>query len=448
MAEESFPFQELAEGDRTVSAAMFAKHLGGIRARGVNFGVDNQLQVTESSPQAMSVDTGAAFVGLTEQRAYRNTLSRTVPIAAADPTDPRHDLVVLEMDTASGVRTVTAKIVQGTPAASPLDPALTQTEVHYQLAIARVVVPAAAVNIKNADIADLRTFSTPRNFPQAVEVNTFRHQIIRTGTIANGDLSACSFEFDQNNGPVADSARLWYGSIETTGWQIGRYKRDLVTDEWYWPGTAADTDTQTSETNWVQGQGCFQHMIISATEYVFIFAIRNATPPYNIVGRRLDADTLSNTPVTLGMTGFNTHQSEKLYSFFDGTFLWIYAAGTTRTVYKCSFTATSVTVVTSFTPSEGLTLFFTDGSNKVWGFEPGSPGSVSQPREVHEYDFAGVLQQTQPWSPGIGVDAGASTQGQIGRLGNRYCIASGLSGSARISPIGTDVNDIFGNLVS
>ena len=103
-----------------------------------------------------------------------------MPIAAADPTDPRHDLVVLDMDTASGVRTVTAKIVQGTPAASPLDPALTQTEVHYQLAIVRVVVPAAAVNIKNADIADLRTFSTPRNFLQAVEVNTFRHQIIRT----------------------------------------------------------------------------------------------------------------------------------------------------------------------------------------------------------------------------------------------------------------------------
>ena len=35
MAEESFPFQELAEGDRTVSAAMFAKHLGYIRTRGI-----------------------------------------------------------------------------------------------------------------------------------------------------------------------------------------------------------------------------------------------------------------------------------------------------------------------------------------------------------------------------------------------------------------------------
>ena len=178
MAEESFPFQELAEGDRTVSAALFAKHLGMIRTRGVIQGVDNVLALAESSPQAMSVDldTGAAFVGLTELRAYRSTLPRTLTIAAADPTDPRHDLVVLDLDTDLGppdTRRVTALVLQGAPDPSPSDPSLTQTESHYQFTIARVVVPAAAAAITNAEITDLRTFSQPNNVGALTPLDTF-----------------------------------------------------------------------------------------------------------------------------------------------------------------------------------------------------------------------------------------------------------------------------------
>ncbi len=177
MAEESFPFQELAEGDRTVSAAMFAKHLGFIRTRGVIQGLDNQLAVTESSPQAMSVDvdTGGAFVGLTEQRAYRNTLARTLTVAAADGSNPRDDLVVLRMDTASGVRSVVLAVVTGTPAGSPVDPTLTQTEALYELPRYRLRVGAAVSVITNADLTDLRgtadpaaaPFSQPANFPSS-----------------------------------------------------------------------------------------------------------------------------------------------------------------------------------------------------------------------------------------------------------------------------------------
>ena len=101
MTEESFPFQELVQGDRTVTAAMFAKQLSIIRSRGVILLQDDELQVSASSPAALSIDvgTGAAFVGASELRAYRNTLARTLTIAAADPTNPRHDLVVLDLDT-------------------------------------------------------------------------------------------------------------------------------------------------------------------------------------------------------------------------------------------------------------------------------------------------------------------------------------------------------------
>lgn len=167
MAEESFPFQEIATGDRTVSAAMFAKHLGMTRTRGVIKNLDGQLAVAQSSPAAMSVDlaSGAALVGLTELRAYRNTLARTLAIAAADPSNPRNDLLVLELDTATSpdTRRVTALIVQGAPAASPSDPTLTQTEAKYQLAVARVRVNAGATSITNTNLTDLRSYSKPQN---------------------------------------------------------------------------------------------------------------------------------------------------------------------------------------------------------------------------------------------------------------------------------------------
>ncbi len=168
MAEESFPFQELAEGDRTVSAAMFAKHLGYLRTRGVIHAIDDALAVRASSPEAMSVALGAggAFVGLTQLRAYRNTLPRTLVVAAADAAHARHDLVVLDMNTATGppdTRRVTALIVPGAAAAAPADPALVRSETHYQLPLARIVVPAGASGIGAADIADLRTYSAPAN---------------------------------------------------------------------------------------------------------------------------------------------------------------------------------------------------------------------------------------------------------------------------------------------
>lgn len=172
MAEESFPFQEIAAGDRTVSAAMFAKHLGMTRTRGVIKNVDGQLALTQSSPAALSVDlaSGAAFVGLTELRAYRHTLARTLPIAAADPSNPRRDLVVLDLDTATSpdTRRITALIVQGTPAASPVDPTLVQTEAHYQLPLARVAVAAGATSVTDANLTDLRAYSEPANVAAAV----------------------------------------------------------------------------------------------------------------------------------------------------------------------------------------------------------------------------------------------------------------------------------------
>ena len=167
---------------------------------------------------ALSVDlaAGAALVGLTELRAYRNTLLRTLALAAADPTNPRHDLLVLDMDTSTrpDTRRVSAMIVTGTPAGTPADPALTQTETHYQLALARAVVAAGATSIAARGITDLQPYSWPQNLV-AKRVMTIPVTALTppssngaaAATVHGTSLSYPVLDFDQSTDEHAD---VWF----------------------------------------------------------------------------------------------------------------------------------------------------------------------------------------------------------------------------------------------
>jgi hypothetical protein len=78
-------------------------------------------------------------------------------IAAADPTNPRRDLVVARVRDAfySGATNAwDLFVVTGTPAASPADPAIPNN----CLVLCRVAVAANAASITNANITDLRPF--------------------------------------------------------------------------------------------------------------------------------------------------------------------------------------------------------------------------------------------------------------------------------------------------
>ena len=347
MAEESFPFQELAEGDRTVSAAMFAKHLGYVRTRGVIQGVDNTLAAGPSNPAALSVDldTGGAFVGLTELRAYRNTLPRTLALAAADLTHPRHDLLVLDMDTDAGppdTRRVTAQILTGAPAATPLDPALTQTENHYQLPLARILVPALATSISAGDITDLRTYSSPANTPGAsVPVNEAFALAPTTGT-----HTLC---FD-DDGLQQNASKCWAirgngaGTVEIT-----RYKR-AGTHVWYWDeGDATDAGQQTgiAVTGITVGDrpgGVF--VKDGPNNYVYMF-YENAGA---LACMRFDGDDLTTTPTAVTLTGFDggtyvaSNAAVIAYDGSEGDFYLAHFSTTDTTVQR--FTRTSATEFT------------------------------------------------------------------------------------------------------
>ena len=198
MAEFSFPFDVSVAGDRTVTADTFATMLNSLVSNGVVSGADNGLAVSQSSTPAMSVSvaTGRAFIGHTSKRRYyRNTAAVTLTIEAADGSNPRDDLIVLEMAEATGTRAVNLKVVKGTAAGSPSDPSLTTTEATYQFAIARVRVGTGVSTIVNANITDLRSTTGFAGLPMAMENIT----ALDTDTIASGDFIGFSDESESGD---------------------------------------------------------------------------------------------------------------------------------------------------------------------------------------------------------------------------------------------------------
>lgn len=122
------------------------------------------LVVTQNGTPNMSVNVaaGRALVRSTEAGSlgagvytFLNDGVVNLTIAAADATNPRRDLVVAQIRDAEysgGSNDARLFVVTGTPAASPVDPAVPNSCV----VLARVAVAALASSITNANITDLR----------------------------------------------------------------------------------------------------------------------------------------------------------------------------------------------------------------------------------------------------------------------------------------------------
>ncbi len=85
---------------------------------------------------------------------YENTDDLNIPLTTANGSNPRIDRIVVRLSMVS--RSIQLAAVAGTPAASPLAPALTRTSDIYELGIADVLVPAAATSIAANNITDTR----------------------------------------------------------------------------------------------------------------------------------------------------------------------------------------------------------------------------------------------------------------------------------------------------
>jgi len=149
MAQTSWPFESIDTSETQFS--QWARNIGeGVRDNALN----ELLPFGDSSGMIVKVSSGQSMV---RGHYYSSTATESLVIATADPTNPRVDNVVLELDPAAN--TILLKVVAGTPSGSPVAPTLVQTDSGiWQQLIAWVNVAAAATTISAGNVVDKRTF--------------------------------------------------------------------------------------------------------------------------------------------------------------------------------------------------------------------------------------------------------------------------------------------------
>jgi hypothetical protein len=150
MAQTSWPFE-----NQNTTEIQYSDLFRRIQSSGVagDPSVADLKPFGDSSGMQVKVPAGFAIV---RGHAYFSNATETIAITAA-AANPRIDIVVLELNPTAN--TTILKMVNGTAAAVPVAPTLTQTtDGLFQLALASVTVPANATTIAAGNVTDVRTF--------------------------------------------------------------------------------------------------------------------------------------------------------------------------------------------------------------------------------------------------------------------------------------------------
>ena len=154
----------------------FAEVLSKIFNNGVFSDIDDELAVSENDPVSLSVIVAAGEAWINGFW-YQNTANIVKTLGAADPDNPRIDRIILRLDTTEDFK-ISCEVLEGTPAADPDPPELTQTAAIYEISLAQVLVAEDATSVSDGDITDEREFVT-------VPGTASEDEIIITTTIAS-----------------------------------------------------------------------------------------------------------------------------------------------------------------------------------------------------------------------------------------------------------------------
>ncbi|MDA3624244.1 hypothetical protein OU415_02280 [Saccharopolyspora sp. WRP15-2] len=135
----------------------FAKYM--LETGIIRNGDDHFKVIADSTGMQVKVGTGHCWI---QGHWGENAAQKTLPIVASDPTNPRDDLVVLRADFVNNQ--IVLDVKTGTPAASPTEPALTQSTSLWEIRLARVRVAANAVTITAANVTDRRERYTSNEY--------------------------------------------------------------------------------------------------------------------------------------------------------------------------------------------------------------------------------------------------------------------------------------------
>lgn len=113
----------------------------------------------DSTGMQVKVKSGHAWV---DGHFAISDAQETLVVTAADATNPRIDRVVLRLDRTVDPCTLVLAVKAGTPAGSPVAPALTRSDTGiWELSLARIAVGAGVSTITAGNVTDERMYNLP-----------------------------------------------------------------------------------------------------------------------------------------------------------------------------------------------------------------------------------------------------------------------------------------------
>lgn len=135
-------------------AADVAAYLAGLTS-GV-FSSAEDFPVTAAGGLKVTVGAGRGWVHPSRFTGYSITKREadTLTMPLADLSLPRIDCIVMRYD--AGARAASLQVLQGTASSTPTAPAISRTELIYDLCLAEITRPAGSTNITTGQITDTR----------------------------------------------------------------------------------------------------------------------------------------------------------------------------------------------------------------------------------------------------------------------------------------------------
>lgn len=140
--------------DCDFDAADVAAYLAGLTS-GV-FSSAEDFPVTAAGGLKVTVGAGRGWVHPSRFTGYSITKREadTLALPLADPSLPRIDRIVMRYD--AGARAASLQVLQGTASSTPTAPAISRTELTYDLCLAEIARPAGSTSISTGQITDTR----------------------------------------------------------------------------------------------------------------------------------------------------------------------------------------------------------------------------------------------------------------------------------------------------
>ena len=135
-------------------AADVAAYLAGLTSGA--FSGDEDFSVTAAGGLKVTVGAGRGWVHPSRFTGYSITKREadTLTMPLADPSLPRIDRIVMRYD--AGARAASLQVLQGTASSTPTAPAISRTELIYDLCLAEITRPAGSTSISTGQITDTR----------------------------------------------------------------------------------------------------------------------------------------------------------------------------------------------------------------------------------------------------------------------------------------------------